>query len=120
VLASLVRYEPVAVVKQFFSRYFWKWRYILDPRLLVLLAVGALSARHALRSVPLGKVIALGGASVLLSFLPALSSGVMPLRFAESFFILLALGYFVAGWALGGMVNWLAKALAPASVVQRA
>jgi hypothetical protein len=105
VFRSICQYEPAALVHELFAADFWKWKYLLDYRLCALLIIGAVAARRDLSAARGTVVLLFGTFLLLLSFLPALVSGVMPIRLVESFFILVTLGYFFAGWVLARVAS---------------
>jgi hypothetical protein len=103
VLKSLLFYEPLAIVKEFFTGQF-------APPAGALIVVGVATAICAL--VLFGRIDIAGSAALAwagltffaMSLLPALASGVMPLRLAEPAFLLYTGGSLLAALFLPHLI----------------
>lgn len=94
-LQSFLVYKPVAIMKALFSPVLFDWGRILDWRILIAVAIGALAAAHAIRQSSGAALFTLG-----LTFLASLSPLALVAPTAsvvvEVYVVLLACGIFLA------------------------
>jgi hypothetical protein len=126
VLTSVLQNEPLAVLEQLFghetrataqheqigprnSRQFFNRALVLDWKLVLLLVTGTVLARRELVRVRLKPLALAGTVACLVSFLPALASGVMPLRLVEPAFLLVAALYFLGACLLAHALTALTR-----------